>query len=127
MRFENLPNWNITSEQPGFYDVESGTVIQMVARLYKKIKELIEDYNNFADETNLTYENFKKYVLEELDKQNDIIDDAVKYMKDNFSETCNQLLNDLIDRGELRVLLTYNANNESLNLIVSNNEVENNG
>ena len=38
-------------------------------------------------------------------------------MKDNLTETCNILLNLMIERGELKVLLTYNNTDESLNLI----------
>ena len=111
MRFDNLPNWNITSEQPGFYDVESGTVIQMVARLYKRIKELIEDYNNFINE-----------VTNHLDIQDKDIADAIQYMKDNLTETANKILEEMIKNGELLVLLNYNEESESLNLLLSNSE-----
>ena len=40
-----LPNWCLTNENPSFYETESATAIEMVAKLYAKVKELIESEN----------------------------------------------------------------------------------
>jgi len=105
MRFNNLPNWNITSEQPGFYDVESGTAIQQTARLYKRIQELINDYNNFVNE-----------IENDIETQNTIITNTKDYMEDNLIDTAINILNKGLNDDLIKVKFVYNEDNESLTL-----------
>ena len=53
-----LPKWVLTNEYPAFYDTESVTAIEMVAKLYGKMEELITTYNEFVDEINKTIADF---------------------------------------------------------------------
>lgn len=46
---ELLPPWIETGIQPAFYDKESGTVLQQTARMYAKVNELIEAFNQTND------------------------------------------------------------------------------
>ncbi len=54
-----LPNWIVADGSPAFYETEGATAIQMVAKLYGKVKEMIEDYNTFVDQVNGEIERFE--------------------------------------------------------------------
>ena len=49
---EKLPKWALVNKFPAFFDTESLTSTEQVARVYGKINELIESYNTFAEEIN---------------------------------------------------------------------------
>lgn len=49
MNILQLPHWQLTNPTPSFYDVESGTFIEMISKVYGKTNELVIDYNNFTD------------------------------------------------------------------------------
>lgn len=106
MSIKGLPNWSIPDLQPTFFDSESATTIEMVAKLYGKIKELIETYNKF--ETDLTGK----------------INEAYEYLKTNLHETCMTVINQMIKSGDFYVGVTYEEETESLNIVFS--EVNNN-
>lgn len=91
-----LPNWIVTEGQPSFYETEGQSAIQMVAKLYGKVQELIEEIN----------------------KQDLEIEDAIKYMKDNLTETLTELVIELIENGDIFVSFKadYDSENETLDL-----------
>ena len=47
-----LPHWVLTDKYPAFYDSESKTAIEMVAKIYAKMQELVDHYNEFVDPLN---------------------------------------------------------------------------
>ena len=48
---ELLPPWIETGLQPAFYDKESGTVLQQVSRMWAKMIELGQAFNDFSEDT----------------------------------------------------------------------------
>lgn len=56
---ERLPVWVLTQGRPAFYDSESVTAIEMVAKLYAKMNELVESYNKFATDVNTEIDRFE--------------------------------------------------------------------
>ena len=62
-----LPHWALTDLQPAFYDTESVTAIQMVAKLYAKMQDLITDYNGFIDEINQAIKDFEEGILQDFE------------------------------------------------------------
>lgn len=62
-----LPHWCLTDLQPAFYDTESGSVIQLVARIYPKIEELVVNYNSFVDEINRYVDEFESGMIADFD------------------------------------------------------------
>jgi len=105
---ENLKNWNLTQEQAGFYDVESGTVIQQTARLYQKIKETIDILNDYLDNLN-----------EIVSTQNSNIEEATNYMKNNIQETASNLFNEYLDEEKIEANLKENYNSDTEELTLS--------
>ena len=57
-RINLLPHWHLTNPQPAFYDLESATAVDMVAKVYGAMRELQSDYNNCVDEINKTIKEF---------------------------------------------------------------------
>lgn len=137
---KNLPNWCITDDQPAFYDTESATAIEMVAKLYAKMQELIEDYsfNNknlveiVEDFKKIINENFNVFSVELRQEFQDFIDvielkvkgnqkqieEAVDYMKLNIDQTAKDIINLKIQNGEINVGLQYTEDTESLNILL---------
>lgn len=62
-----LPHWCLTDLQPAFYDTESGSAIQMIARIYPKIEELVVNYNSFVDEINRYINEFETGMIADFD------------------------------------------------------------
>ena len=56
---KRLPHWCITDTFPALYDTESATVIEMSAKVYGAMNELIDDYNAFVDRINEEIEAFE--------------------------------------------------------------------
>ena len=100
-----LPKWVLTENRPAIYDSESATAIQQTAKLYGAVQELIGEYNGFSEKVNA-----------EIDSQNNIIDDAVDYMKTNLQNSTEEYINLLIKNGSLQIEEVYNEQTESLEL-----------
>lgn len=62
-----LPFWVLTDLQPAFYDSESGTVLQQLSRIYPKIQELIDAYNQFVKEVNTYISEFENGIIEDFE------------------------------------------------------------
>lgn len=84
-----LPHWCLTDLQPAFYDTESGTTLQMVARVYKKIEELITNYNSFVDEINRYVDEFESGMIADFECFKNCI---IKTMND-YIETIDTKIN----------------------------------
>ena len=77
-----LPHWVLTDVHPAFNDVESVTAIEMVARLYGKMQELIDDYNSYVDQINEEIEKFETGMTESLEEFKECITGIVNdYIK----------------------------------------------
>ena len=121
-----LPHWIVADTLPAFYETEGATAIQMVAKLYNKVKELIESFNEMVTD----YTTFKNEVNDNLADMNDRLDEAIAYMQTHLVETLTALFQQALDDGTIQVALinTYDEENESLELTVGlvadGNEVE---
>lgn len=139
-----LPKWILTNPHPSVYDTESGSAVQMVAKVYGAMNELIAEYNKMVDEVNkqiIEHQNstdkdidsFKECVTETIEtyiksidikmsEQDLIIRNAVDYMKTNIAETTNEVVEQAIILGKIIVSESYDEATESLNLIVTGGE-----
>lgn len=136
-----LPFWVLTDLQPAFYDSESGTVLQQLSRIYPKIQEVINSYNDFVREVNRYIDEFETGIIKDFNyfknciikTMNDYIEsidtkinlqdmdiqNAINYMKDNIVATTTNVINQAIANGDLNVGFEYNPTNESLDFIVT--------
>ena len=95
-----LPPWVETGLQPAFYDRESGTVLQQVARMYHKVNQLIRNFNGLSKETRETVE---EYILK-FTELKDFVDDYFANL--DVQEEVNNKLDDMADDGTLQEIIT---------------------
>ena len=125
-----LPRWVLTSKNPAFYESESATSIEMVAKLYGAMQTLIDEYNGFAERTEQAInsfmtdatadrETFEVAMRQEFQDFIDVVElrinAAEQYMKDNLSESLTQIIKD----KEVVLSLDYDEATENLNLVVT--------
>lgn len=141
MRIDLLPRWTLTNFQPAFYDSESATVLQQMAKVYAKMQELLRDYNSFVNEINTTitdfqngiigdFECFKNCIIKTMNDYIESIDikinlqdteiaNAVNYMKDNIVQTATNVINQAVESGDLYINITYDEHTEALNILLT--------
>lgn len=89
MRIGLLPAWTLTDFQPAFYDSESATVLQQMAKVYAKMQELLSDYNAFVNEINTTITDFQTGIIKDFECFKNCI---IKTMND-YIETIDTKIN----------------------------------
>ena len=128
-----LPLWNLNNTYPAFYDIDSKTTVEQTARVYGAMRELQETYNKFATQVNETIKAFisdvdadqdcfKESIIKlcndyiktmdmKIACQDKKVNDAIKYMKDNLSETIVAVVKEMEDNGELNEVILNAFNN----------------
>ena len=128
-----LPPWVETGLQPAFYDLESGTVLQQTARMYAKVRDLNDAFNQFSEDvsnevnqfeqdTNDEIERFEQATNDEIERFEGVINDTVEeyiekfndlhdYVEDYFEnldvqEEINNKLDDMVEQGTLQEIIT---------------------
>lgn len=134
-----LPIWTLNEKHPAFFDSESLTAIEQTARVYGKMQELVDSYNQFAEEINTTindwnseinsnYDEFTKRIEKitsnyincldmKINLQNKDLSDAISFMKNNIVTSVENYIKDEIAAGNITISMQYE--NENLDLIVS--------
>lgn len=118
-----LPKWIFTGTIPSVYDTESGTCIEMTAKVYNAMRELQQKTTLFIEELNKTINEFENGIIEDqncfkthIDKimhdyiamidekikmQDLVIEEGITYIKNNLSESVNNVINGMKESGEL--------------------------
>lgn len=63
-----------------------------------------------------------KQTVKAFDDLKEETDDAINYMKDNIEATTTEVINQFIEQGLIDVAVNYNADNERLDIIVTERE-----
>lgn len=120
-----LPKWVLPSYLPSVYDSESGTVLEMTAKLYGAMNTLISEYNTFADTVNEQMEGFsseekearKEFELSITKVMNEFRCCMEQYMKTNLNATAEKLIGDALASGQIIVTEHYDPVTESLDIV----------
>ena len=88
-----LPFWRLTNKYPAFYDTESGTAIEQTAKLYGAMRDLIDAYNKFVEETN----NAMEAHGEATSKEHEEFETAIRQEFQDFIDTIELRLNGMPD------------------------------
>lgn len=139
---KHLPHWVLTDPQPAFYDCESATSVQQTAKIYAKIQELITLYNEFTNDVNRYITEFEDGIIKDfncfqnciiktmndyittidmkINLQDDKIQEAIDYMKENLVNTVTTLFNNAVHNGDItaNLLEAYDSDDESLVLSI---------
>ena len=141
MKLNILPDWILTGTRPAIYDVDSDSTIEQTARVYHAMKELQLEITKYITELDKALKDFKDGVIkdeeefktcmtklihdyirmidEKIKLQDKEIAEAISYMKDNLRGFANELIQEMIDNGELTIESVYDAENESLSIVIS--------
>lgn len=133
-----LPLWAPTTGRPAFYDSESATAIEMVAKIYGSMNALIEEYNKTIETLNQQFAdleqdgkkdltNFKEDYIRTMntfvtnmnmihEKQEKEIQDAIQFMTDNLNEKMTEIIDEQFQNGSLKLTLSYDADEEELSI-----------
>lgn len=111
-KIQYLPHWVLTDLQPAFYDTESGTVLQQTAKIYGKIQELINTYNDFVTQVNRYISEFEEGIIKDF---NCFQNCMIKTMND-YIETIDTKINlqdtNIENKFEIQDTLIANKFNE---------------
>ena len=106
-----LPKWVLPPTMPAIYDLESGTALEMTAKVYGAMNTLIEEYNKFADSVN---EHMKTFTESETEKRTEFEKTVTElyrqfqcqmdmYLRLNLSDTVEKLLFDGMETGKIKI------------------------
>jgi len=110
-RIKLLPHWCLSDNDPAFYDTESKTAIGETALVYANMQKLIDDYNKFVDEVNIsiqkfesdttiTYEQFKVQITKLVHDYIITIDSKIAHQNRYIEETLEQMKTTLKEYAE---------------------------
>lgn len=111
-----LPKWVLTENYPAFYDTESVTAIEMVAKLYGSMQELITDYNEFVDEINQAIQDFENGIINDFNDFKEliqgIVDDFIAEVREHMQDQ-DQAISDefAIQNGKIDDAIDYMKTN----------------
>ena len=112
-----LPYWVLTDLQPAFYDSESGTVLQQTSRMYAKLQEALNEFNDYAKQINTyitefengiisDFECFKNCIIKTMNDYIESIDMKVNIQDTRISEAIenqNKLIEDKFDEQDTKI------------------------
>lgn len=132
-----LPPWSIPDMHPTFFDNESATAIEMVAKIYGVVQTIADEYtsfserietlmNQYTDGANEELENFKVGLRQEFQDFIDIVNRKMKGYEiqlkeavDAMTENIEQTVNNYIAEHGVKLELVYDEEAEELNIVVS--------
>lgn len=120
-RINLLPHWHLTNPQPAFYDLESATAVDMVAKIYGAMRELQSDYNTYVDEINKTIKEFV-YSSEKnqecfMNKISKIVHDYIKMLDDKIKSQDLVIKNSIDSQNKvIQDAIVYIKNNIATSL-----------
>ena len=132
-----LPKWHLHGNRPTFYDTDAVTMLELASTLHGSMNTLIDDYNKFVDNVNETIselmkateqdqEVFKTAIRQEFQDFIDIVNLKVAKMENdleftikNMNAITEEIVNEAIREGKIKVVESYDENTKSLNLNIS--------
>lgn len=142
-RIPFLPTWIYPAGFTSVYDAESQTASERTARLDGAVRALIEDYNKFTEELTEEIKNFTAASTAEIDEfkrsieermrckfqdldakissfnisvKTLVAEEAERVYADHVDGYIDQVINEKIASGEIKITLVYDPETESLNI-----------
>jgi len=123
---KNLPFWHLTNKYPSFQDVDSKTAVEMVARVYGSMQELITEFNNLSTELQKSINDFESGLIESNDEFKTCITKTIhnfmKCIEDKIllqELTVETVVERLIKSGKIKAVGNYDETTESLDIVLS--------
>lgn len=106
-----LPKWVLPPTMPAIYDLESGTALEMTAKVYGAMNTLIEEYNKFADSVNTAMGTFteeektarKQFETDVTKVYREFTCTMEKYLRLNLDDTATKVIIEGMNNGSIPV------------------------
>ena len=106
--FENFPYTNV-------HELNLNWIIKEVKEYITKYETLEDFVNSSIEEQNAKIEEALQYIAQSMQELRD-------YIITNLRVIANEIINELIESGDLYVGTTYDAETEELNIVLSREE-----
>ena len=87
--------------------------------IVKKVKECLEKSDELEDFVNKSIEEQNAKIEQALREVSEGMEEIMTYINENLRTIANEIINQLIDSGELYIGTTYNAETEELNIVLT--------
>ena len=87
--------------------------------LVKQVKDQITKYESLETFVNSTVEEQNAKIEQALREVSKGMKEIMTYINENLRTIANEIINQLIDSGELYIGTTYNAETEELNIVLT--------
>lgn len=83
------------------------------------INKIIHDYIAMIDEKIKLQD---KTIADSIDSQNEVIEDAIVYIKNNITEVANRIMREAVENGTIQIASVYEEQSKKLSIVVTNVE-----
>ena len=87
--------------------------------IVKKVKECLEKSDELEDFVNKSIEEQNAKIEQALREVSEGMEEIMTYINENLRTIANEIINQLIDSGELYIGTTYDAETEELNIVLT--------
>lgn len=87
--------------------------------IVKKVKECLEKSDEVEDFVNKSIEEQNAKIEQALREVSEGMEEIMTYINENLRTIANEIINQLIDSGELYIGTTYDAETEELNIVLT--------
>ena len=123
-----LPKWVFSGTTPSVYDTESGTCIEMTAKVYNAMRELQTSYNSFVDEinstltefintTNADQEEFKEHIDKIMHDYISMLDDKINMLETETINEVTEFINQSLNDGKIIISTNYDEDTKNLTIV----------
>ena len=123
---KNLPFWHLTNKYPSFQDVDSKTAVEMVAKVYGAMQELITIFNNLSSQLEKSMTDFETGVNNDVDEFKrcitEIVENFIKVIDDKLflqDKKIENTVEDAINSGKIKAVGIYDETSESLEITIT--------
>lgn len=87
--------------------------------IVKKVKEYLEKSDELEEFVNKSIEEQNAKIEQALQEVSEGMEEIMTYINENLRTIANEIINQLIDSGELYIGTTYDAETEELNIVLT--------
>lgn len=87
--------------------------------IVKKVKECLQKSDEIEDFVNKSIEEQNAKIEQALREVSEGMEEIMTYINENLRTIANEIINQLIDSGELYIGTTYDAETEELNIVLT--------
>ena len=113
--FENFPYTNV-------HELNLDWIIKQVKIYIEKYTSLEEFVNSSLEQQQQYIDNALEDIRNDFQELSNYVTNVMEYIRDNIERITNEVIIEMIREGTIQVGFTYDAENEALDIVVSEGE-----